>query len=87
MSEEFARLTELTELEPPPWLDALVEQRMQLVLDAARQSSVGEAQSAHEIAAVSVPTVERWVYTVGLFAYGSQVLSVGARLFWRAVAG
>ena len=87
MSEEFARLTELTELEPPPWLDALVEQRMQLVLDAARQSSVGEAQSAHESVAVSVPPAERWVYIVGLFMYGIQVMSVGARLLWRAVVG
>jgi hypothetical protein len=86
MSDEFARLSQLTELEPPAWLDALVEQRVQMVLDDARPSA-GEAQSAREVVAVSLPKIERSIYIVGLLAYGSQVLSVGARLFWRVVGG
>jgi hypothetical protein len=34
-----------------------------------------------------LPAVERWIYAVGLFAYGTLVVLGAARLFWRALAG
>lgn len=86
------RLTELMRVEPPADLDVLVQHRARAVLESrSPRSEVSQATTAEPVRssppAVPLPWAERWVYAVGLAAYGGQAVLSAARLFWRAVAG
>lgn len=64
----------------PPW--APVE---------STHAQSNRAQSNHRAAleqrAVTLPLIERCVYTVGLMAYGAHAVAAATRLLWRAVVG
>lgn len=86
------RLAELMRVPPPADLDALVQHRARGALEsAAGRSELGQAltgeRARSSTPAVPIPSAERWVYVVGLAAYGGQAVMSAARLFWRAVAG
>lgn len=86
------RLVELMRVAPPADLDALVQHRARGVLEStAGRSEVGRALTGERARssppAVPIPWAERWVYAVGLAAYGGQAVMNAARFFWRAVAG
>jgi hypothetical protein len=94
------RLQRLVCVEPPPELDRLVREQLQQAVVHARASSnadggsAAQRLSAAELGAlesqrpsVPLPFAERYVYALGLLAYGAQALSTVARFVWRAVSG
>jgi hypothetical protein len=93
MSEVAERLRELQQVSVPADLDALVLGRArQEFLHASRpETHVGQHAAAlratEGVATVVLPRLERWVYAVGLLAYGSQAAGSAARLLWHAFRG
>jgi hypothetical protein len=95
---ELERLESLLRVEPPADLDALVTQRLGSALVSLR-CEVSERQKRGEPAekrgapepipapAVALPLAERFVYAVGLLAFGTQAVQVLARFVWRSLAG
>ena len=85
---DFARV------EPPAWLDELVQQRMGTLLEQrraarARPPSGAQGWAAEPSAApkTGLRRAEAWVYAFGFLAYGAQVADGLARLIWRAMTG
>jgi hypothetical protein len=75
-------------VEPPPELDALVRGRlMAAVVQRRAAAEQASPESAPPLRAASVPLAERCVYAVGLLAYGTQAVSILARVVWRTFAG
>jgi hypothetical protein len=80
--------------------DVLLAARTAAPTSAAVAAPLGSAQlgSAQPVASQLVgadiisspcvlPVAERWIYAVGLFAYGTLAVLGAARLAWRALAG
>lgn len=87
MDSELEGLQRLARVEPPPELDALVRGRLRsAVLERAAAESASQA-SAPSSRAADVPLAEWCVYAIGLLAYGTQAVSILARVVWRTFAG
>jgi hypothetical protein len=90
MSAVSERLRQLQQVAVPADLDALVlgRAREEFCLRAARPDTHAAARRHTEGATtVVLPVLERWVYAVGLLAYGSQAVGGAARLLWHAFRG
>jgi len=93
MSAVSERLRQLQQVGVPADLDALVlgRAREEFCLRASRPGTHAEDAAARRhtegATAVVLPVVERWVYAVGLLAYGSQAAGSAARLLWHAFRG
>jgi hypothetical protein len=88
MERELDGLERLARVEPPPQLDALVRRRLQTaVLERRSAAQEASAPSAPASRAANVPIAERCVYAIGLLAYGTQAVSLLARVVWRTFAG
>jgi hypothetical protein len=88
MERDLEGLSRLARVEPPPELDALVRGRLRAaVLERRALAQGAPAMSAPASRAADVPFVERCVYAVGLLAYGTQAVSILARVLWRSFAG
>jgi hypothetical protein len=97
MQYDIRRMHELTQVDPPAQLDALVRERAHCVLRS--QARVVQAESRHSHPdpnaggderarrPIALPAPEQWVYAAGLVAYGAQALSSAARVLWRSVLG
>jgi hypothetical protein len=99
MPRELEGIRELLRVELPAELDALVQQRAQLLLlssapcptslDSRRgseSSRPGRGSAPPTALPVTLARAERWMYALGLFAYGTRVLSGALRLLWQSVA-
>lgn len=86
MDRDLAGLSRLARVEPPAELDALVRGRLKAVVLERRAAAEG-APHAPPARAANVPLAERCIYAVGLVAYGTQAVSILARVVWRTFAG
>ena len=89
MERGLEGLSRLARVQPPPELDALVRGRLQTAVLERRAAAQGASTMSAPAsrAAANVPLAERCVYAVGLLAYGTQAVSILARVVWRSLAG
>jgi hypothetical protein len=88
MERRLEGLSRLARVEPPPDLDVLVRGRLQTAVLEQRAAARGvSTMSAPASRAANVPLAERCVYAIGLLAYGTQAVSLVARVVWRTFAG
>jgi hypothetical protein len=97
MQHDIGRMHELTQINPPAQLDALVRERAHCVLRSQARVVQAESRHSHPDAKagvdqharwpIALPAAEQWVYAAGLVVYGAQVLSSAARVLWRSVLG
>jgi hypothetical protein len=99
--QELAGIRELLNVELPAELDVLVQQRMQLAWRTSAEAAHAPITRSPSLPtealptsievpaspALTLPRAERWIYALGLFAYGTQALSGALRLLWHSVAG
>jgi hypothetical protein len=86
--DDFARV------EPPAWLDELVQQRVGTLLEQRRAARTPPPSDARGWAVqpsaapeTGLRRAEAWLYACGFLAYGAQVADGLARLIWRAMTG
>ena len=88
-----AELVQFTRVEPPAFLDALVQQRAGAILERRRtelaQANPADAPEAGAPAAAGseLNGAEACSYAFGLLAYGIQLADGVARSIWHAIAG
>jgi hypothetical protein len=90
---ELLSLGDFARVEPPAWLDELVQRRMGARLEQ-RRSELAEPATAGSAPAPAAKAgsgglgrAEAWAYAFGFLAYGAQVADGLARLMWRAMTG